>query len=97
MMREERPAGFSDEVIDVFYSKDGTSRFVLLKRNDGLYSYALEKIDFFDEEDLRYLRGVTFLPGVWRPCGEAGASIFETAKEALRGLQSEPEYTGRFI
>ena len=45
---------FDDEVVKVIYSKDKAKRYIVLKSDRGFFTYRLEKIYQFDEEEWRY-------------------------------------------
>ena len=88
---------FSDEVVQVLYSRDNSKRYIILKGNKGygdFYKYSLEQIYLFDEEELNLMasNGDT-LPAYWSTVGGFdSSSFFGTIKEALTELHSEPVF-----
>ncbi len=89
---------FSDEVVQVLYSRDNSKRYIILMGNRGgygdFYKYSLEQIYLFDEEELNLMasNGDT-LPAYWSTVGGFdSSSFFGTVKEALTELHSEPMF-----
>lgn len=86
------------EVVNVVYSPDKTMRYVVLKDERGLFTYQLEAIYQFDEDEWKY---ICFhndaLPAMWVPfSGVAGKSLFENEEELLKEIKEEPEYKRYF-
>ena len=46
---------FCDEVINVFYSKDNSMRYVVLKDEKDIFKYHLEEICQFDQDEWKYI------------------------------------------
>ncbi|MBE6985379.1 MAG: hypothetical protein E7434_07230 [Ruminococcaceae bacterium] len=98
MMRDKYLEAFTDEVVEVIYSKDCSLRYVILKDEKGLFTYQLEAIYQFDEDEWKY---ICFhndaLPATWVPFGGiVGKSVFENINEWLKELRAEPEYKQYF-
>lgn len=89
---------FIDEVVDVFYSEDRTKRFIILKRQDGLYSYTYETIYQFDEEEWVYVyENEKTLPAMWQtPTGEGNSSLFDNKEHVLKEINSSAYYKTYF-
>ena len=88
---------FSDEVVQVLYSRDNSKRYIILKGNKGygnFYKYSLEQIYLFDEEELNLMASNSdTLPAYWSTVGGFdSSSFFGTVKEALTELHSEPVF-----
>lgn len=98
MMYGAQLDAFSDEVVRVVYSADRTKRFVILKDEKDLYTYQLEAIYQFDEEEWKYVSSKTnAIPAMWEPFHNAlGSSIFSDEQDLLREMESEPEYKQYF-
>ncbi|MBQ8005911.1 MAG: hypothetical protein IJ303_06340 [Clostridia bacterium] len=98
MMRDKHLDAFVDEVIDVIYSKDCSMRYVILKEENGLFTYQLEAIYQYDEDEWKYICSYNdALPAMWEPfIGIVGKSIFENTDELLKELKTEPEYKQYF-
>ena len=69
---------FCDEVINVIYSKDNSMRYVVLKKDQGIFTYNLESIYQFDEDEWQYVcSNDNALPGMWEShLGNVGSSLF---------------------
>ena len=89
---------FADEVVNVVYSKDKSMRYVILKDENGLFTFQLEAIYQFDEEEWKYIcSSDTALPAIWEPFrGVIGKSIFENIEELFKEMEEEPEYKRYF-
>ena len=98
MMRDKHLDAFADEVEDVIYSQDCSMRYVILKDEDGLFTYQLEAIYQYDEDEWKYICSHDdALPAMWEPFrGIVGKSVFENTNELLKELKSEPEYKQYF-
>ena len=98
MMRDEYLDAFADEVVDVIYSKDCSMRYVILKDENGLFTYQLEAIYQYDEDEWKYICSHdNALPAIWEPFrGIVGKSVFENTDELLKELKTEPEYKQYF-
>ncbi len=89
---------FSDEVYGVIYSCDRAMRYVILKDEKGFYSYCLEAIYQFDEDEWRYVCESKDVPAMWEPHPEVkSSSLFDTKESALREMRAEPYYKNYFI
>ena len=98
MMRDKHLEAFADEVVDVIYSQDCSMRYVILKDENGLFTYQLEAIYQYDEDEWKYICSHDdALPAMWEPFrGIVGKSVFENTKDLLKKLKSEPEYKQYF-
>lgn len=98
MMRDKYLDAFADEVVDVIYSKDHSMRYVILKDEKGLFTYQLEAIYQYDEDEWKYICSDNdALPAMWEPFrGIVGKSVFESTNELLKELRAEPEYKQYF-
>ena len=98
MMHDKYLDAFADEVVTVIYSLDRSMRYVVLKCDNGLLTYQLEAIYQYDEDELRYIcSDDKALPAMWEPFhGVGGKSLFESEKELLKEMKSEPEYKRYF-
>lgn len=94
MMYDKHLDAFSDEVTRVIYSKDRSMRYVVLKDEKGFFTYQLEAIYQYDEDEWRYIGSHdNALPAMWEPLrGIVGKSVFENIDELLKELKAEPEY-----
>lgn len=98
MMYDKHLDAFSDEVVKVIYSKDRSMRYVVLKDEKGFFTYQLEAIYQYDEDEWKYICSHdNALPAMWDPfIGIVGNSIFENMDELLKELKAEPEYKRYF-
>ena len=98
MMRDKHLDAFTDEVVDVIYSKDSSMRYVILREENGLFTYQLEAIYQYDEDEWKYICSHdNALPAMWEPFrGIVGKSVFENKNELLKELKVEPEYKQYF-
>jgi len=98
MMYDKHLDAFSDEVVKVVYSKDRSMRYVVLKDEKGFYTYQLEAIYQYDEDEWQYICSHdNVLPAMWEPFrGIIGKSVFENMDELLKELKAEPEYKSYF-
>lgn len=89
---------FADEVVRVVYSADKTMRYVILKDEKGLFTYQLEAIYQFDEDEWKYIfSDNNALPAMWEPFrGVVGKSFFENEEELQKEMKEEPEYKRYF-
>ena len=83
---------FDDEVVRVIYSKDKALRYIVLKSDKGFFSYRLEKIYQFDEEEWSYRCSFDLTPAFWQDVDNGSKSIFSTLEDALNELEQEAEY-----
>ena len=98
MMYDKSLDAFVDEVVRVVYSADNTMRYVVLKDEKGLFTYQLEAIYQFDEDEWKYIcSNNVALPAMWEPfSGIVGKSFFESEEELLKEMKEEPEYKLNF-
>ena len=90
---------FCDEVINVLYSKDNSMRYVVLKDEKDIFTYQLEAIYQFDEDEWKYIcSNDDALPAMWEPyLGICGSSLFANEEDLMKDLKSQPEYKQYFI
>lgn len=90
---------YCDEVINVFYAKDNSMRYVVLKDEKGIFKYHLEEICQFDEDEWKYIcSNEGALPAMWESClGTCGSSLFANVEDLMIDLKSQPEYKQYFI
>ena len=98
MMYDKHLDAFSDEIAKVIYSKDRSMRYVVLKDEKGFFTYRLETIYQYDEDEWKYICSYNnSLPAMWEPFrGIVGKSFFENMDELLKELSAEPEYKSYF-
>ena len=98
MMYDKHLDAFSDEIAKVIYSKDRSMRYVVLKDEKGFFTYQLEAIYQYDEDEWKYICSYdNSLPAMWEPFrGIVGKSFFENMDELLKELKAEPEYKRYF-
>ena len=98
MMYDKHLDAFSDEVVKVIYSKDRWMRYVVLKDEKEFFTYQLEAIYQYDEDERKYICSHdNALPAMWEPFrGIVGKSVFENIDELLNELKAEPEYKQYF-
>ena len=98
MMYDKHLDAFSDEIVKVIYSKDRSMRYVVLKDKKGFFTYQLETIYQYDEDEWKYICSYdNSLPAMWEPFrGIVGKSFFENMDELLKELNAEPEYKSYF-
>ena len=98
MMYDKYLDAFADEVVSVVYSIDKTMRYVVLKDEKGLFTYQLEAIYQFDEDEWKYIcSNNDALPAMWEPFrGIVGKSFFANEEELLKEMKAEPEYKQYF-
>ena len=99
MMYDKCLGVFTAEVVRVVYSIDKTMRYVVLRYEQGLYTYQLEAICKLDEDEWRYAlsHNDDALPALWESLGCAvGESLFDNEEELLKEMKEEPEYKKYF-
>ena len=98
MMYDKDLDAFSDEVVKVIYSKDHSMRYVVLKDEKEFFTYQLEAIYQYDEDEWKYIcLHDNALPAMWEPFrGIVGKSLFVNMDELLKELNAEPEYKSYF-
>ena len=84
---------FLDSTVEkVIYSNDKSKRYVVLKSDNGFFTYRLEKIYQFDEEEWSYQCSFDSTPAFWQDVDYGSKSIFPTLEDALKELEQEAEY-----
>lgn len=85
---------FDEDLVKVIYSEDKAQRYVVLKSKKGFYTYRLETLYAFDEEEWRYTySGEDTLPGMWETLTSGNSrSFFGSEDEAMIDLIAEPVY-----
>lgn len=98
MMYDKGLDSFTDEVVKVVYSKDCSLRYVVTKNEKGLFTYLLEAIYKFDEDEWKYIySNDNTLPAMWEPLKcISGKSFFENIEELLKEMKEEPKYKQHF-
>ena len=98
MMYGKHLDAFSDEVVKVIYSKDRSMRYVVLKDEKDFFTYQLEAIYQYDEDEWKYICSHdNALPAMWEQFrGIICKSVFENVDELLKELKAEPEYKSYF-
>ena len=98
MMYDKHLDAFSNEIVKVIYSKDRSMRYVVLKDEKGFFTYQLEAIYQYDEDEWKYICSHdNALPAMWEPFrGIVGKSFFENMDELIKELKEEPEYESYF-
>ena len=92
---------FAKEVVEVLYSRDGAMRYVILRRDNGVLSYVLQKICMEDPEEWERLHSIGLLhpvkAGRWENVSPSdGSSFFNSFEEMLEELQREWTYETYF-
>lgn len=86
---------FTDEVVRVIYSKDKTARFVLLKKENEVFTYIFQQLHFYDEDEWEY--SSHDIPACWeKPLDEDGVSFFKSIEELLEDIKERPKYKAYF-
>ena len=68
MMYDKHLDAFSGEVVKVIYSKDRSMRYVILKDEKDFFTYQLEAIYQYDEDEWKYIcLHDNALPAMWEP------------------------------
>ena len=92
-MLYDKNLDFLDSTVEkVIYSKDKSKRYVVLKSDKGLFTYRLEKIYQFDEEEWSYRCSFDLTPAFWQDVDNGSKSIFSNLEDALKELEQEAEY-----
>ena len=92
MLYDKNPDFLDSTVEKVIYSKDKSKRYVVLKSDKGFFTYRLEKIYQFDEEEWSYRCSFDLTPAFWQDVDNENKSIFSTLEDALKELKQEVEY-----
>lgn len=98
MLYDKHLDAFADEIVDVIYSKDRSMRYVILKNENSLFTYQLEAIYQFDEDEWKFsYTHDNAIPAIWEPFrGIIGKSLFKSIEELRKELENEPEYKRYF-
>ena len=98
LMYDKGLSSFIDDVIQVVYSTDREKRIVILKSKYGYYSYCIEQLVEFDDDEWLYVsRDPDSLPAMWEGLQTvSGLSLFGTEQEAWNDLINLPEYKTYF-
>lgn len=98
IMYNKQLDSYFDEVVRVVYTKDKSMRYVILKDKKGYFTYQLETIYQFDEEEWKYTYiDSNTLPAMWESSiGTVGGSIFENVEDLQKEMISTPEYKRYF-
>ena len=92
-MLYDQELDISDSTVEkVIYSKDKSKRYLILKDYNGIFTYRLEGICQFTEEDWSHCRSFDVIPGYWTEAGNSHTSIFSSLEDALKGITQEPDY-----
>ena len=95
IMYDKSLGSFVDEVVSVVYSADKTMRYVVLRDKKGHFTYQLETIYQFDEDDWKYIGSQkNALPAMWQSVRSSGRFAYET--DLLKEMRTEPEYKQYF-
>lgn len=98
MMYDQNLDAFADEVVEVIYSKDRSMRYVILHDERGFFTYQLEAIYQYDDEEWGYICSDSALPASWEPFnGNIGISIFASRDEMKEEMKEEVEYKTYFL
>ena len=99
IMYDKHLDAFSEEVVRVIYSIDRSMRYVVLKNEKGYFTYQLEAIYQYEEDEWKYLSAQEdVLPALWEPFrGIVGKSIFENMDDLLKEIKAEAEFKHYFL
>ena len=90
--------GFAHEVVEVLYSKDRSKRYIILKSKSGFYTYLLEGVCIWDEDEWQNIPShENVIPGWWETIERNNEkSFFGTMEELKKDLHAESEYRQHF-
>lgn len=92
----DKSLGFQDEIQKIIYSKDKSMRYVILKKENGIFYYVFEKINLYDEEVPECLKNdPNAMPAYWNGFSTP-RSFFGTLEDAVKNLKFEVEYMQYF-
>lgn len=92
----DKSLGFQDEIQKIIYSKDKSLRYVILKKENGIFYYVFEKINLYDEEVPECLKNdPNAVPAYWNGFSTP-RSFFGTLEDAVKNLKFEVEYMQYF-
>ena len=94
MMYDTGLDAFEDEVVKVVYSKDKSMRYVILRDEQSIFTYQLEAIYQYDDEEWKYICDSNgALPAMWESHYEGWCgSRFNNIDDLMKALIYEPEY-----
>lgn len=85
------------KVAEVLYSYDKSKRYVILKNNNGTYTYIYERIIPLDEDEINLLcLQENFLPAYWCEDSDKHSSFYSTQQDAKNGIVEESNYKTYF-
>ena len=68
MLYDKELDGFCGEVVKVIYSKEKSMRYVILKKENDIFTYELQMIYLYDDEEQEYIcMQDGTLPAMWEP------------------------------
>lgn len=87
-----------DRVVQVLYATDSSKRYVVSEKN-GMFTYELEFIERFDDDEWRYICSVEgALPAQWVPFHNDGRkSLFDSIDDLMKDLINQAEYSKYFV
>ncbi len=91
---------FIDKVADVLVSPDRSKRILILQSENGYYKTVYEAIRIFDEDEWAYFsQDPGRYPAWWVPVDSSinTKSVYASEAEALKEIQSAPEYQAYFV
>ena len=94
IMFDQKLESFADEVVNVIYSKDKSMRYVIIKDENSIFTYVLEALHMFDDDEWKYIsEQPNALPAIWDPYYKQwGFSHFGSEEDLMKELIHEPEY-----
>ncbi len=95
VMKDRDVNGIDGERVGVFFSADKTRRCIITKSDNGFFSYSFEKLELYDEEEMRWLEKDA-LPAYWQPYGAGPRPVINDMDVLMRELKAEPEYKNYF-
>ncbi|MBE6639641.1 MAG: GNAT family N-acetyltransferase [Ruminococcaceae bacterium] len=97
-MYDKELSGFSDRIVKVMYSKDGSRRIIVLKSERGFYITTVEIIRVFDEDEWQYFcKDDNAYPAWWETDWKFKTkSFYDSPENALKGLLDDPEIKALF-
>lgn len=92
MMYDKTLNVFNDEVVRVIYSNDKTMRYIILKSENGFFTYILEQIYQYSDDEWEYKSDDELCPAFWGAFNNDCKSIYSTLEDALKELENEIQY-----
>ena len=81
----------------VIYSEDKSRRCIVLKSDNGFYTYRFEQIYQYTEEEWIYFGNDSdAVPGFWTDVESRNTSIFSSLEETVKELEHEGAYKTYF-